>query len=53
MSRTDEAADSETSVTNGCKVIENHQNYLLSGGVFYVFYCILGKIIKSRYFIIR
>ena len=45
MSRTDEAADSETSVTNGCKVIENHQNYLLSGGVFYVFYCILGKII--------
>lgn len=29
MSRTDEAADSETSVTNGCKVIENHQNYLL------------------------
>lgn len=34
MSRTDEAADSETSVTNGCKVIENHQNYLLSGGVF-------------------
>lgn len=53
MSRTDEAADSETSVTNGCKVIENHQNYLLSGGVFYVFYCILGKIIRSRYFIIR
>ena len=26
MSRTDEAADNETSITNGCKVIENHQN---------------------------
>lgn len=34
MSRTDEAADSETSVTNECKVIENHQNYLLFGAVF-------------------
>lgn len=43
MSRTDEAADNETSVTNGCKVIENHQNYLLSGGVFYVFYSLVSR----------
>lgn len=34
MSRTDEAADSETSVTNGCKVIENHQNKQRSAVVF-------------------
>ena len=27
MSRAYEAADGETSVTNECKVIENHQNY--------------------------
>lgn len=34
MSRADEAADGETSVTNECKVIENHQNKLLSDVVF-------------------
>ena len=34
MSRAYEAADGETSVTNECKVIENHQNKLLSGAVF-------------------
>lgn len=40
MSRTDEAADSETSVTNECKVIENHQNKLLSGAVFFTYFTV-------------